>query len=294
MPLPSVIPWYSVYTKAVGALWLAGIILCHAAAVAAAARDRAAAARAEDPPELLRFTPVDDDDDDGDDDADSVLSGESVDNAAPFVEHLRLLARRVFGYPALRRRQEVAVTRLLFGEGKGKLLLVERTGGGKSLVLALTAAFVGGVVSGVVVVIVLLPALTAEQLARINRAVQWPGVDGLMPWIEHTHWPSRARSSRRQSLWAGSARTRMSRTCSFPSRLAAMRAAAMRAASMRDVAARTTKERGDSKDRERGRARQSNRYRRHGGQQFVFCDGGGEADRPLSMVNYVPGLILDC
>jgi len=130
-----------------------------------------------------------------DNDANSVSSGESVDDAAPFVDHLRSLARRVFGCPALRRRQEVAVTRLLFGEGKGKLLLVERTGGGKSLVLALTAAFVGGVVSGVVVVIVLPPALTAEQLARINRAVPWPGVDGLMPWIEHTHWPSRARSS---------------------------------------------------------------------------------------------------
>ena len=125
----------------------------------------------------------------------------------------------------------VAVTRLRFGEGESKLLLVERTGGGKSLVLALTAAFVGGVVSGVVVVIVLLPVLTAEQLARINRAVQWPGVDGLMlhlmPWIEHTHWPSRARSSRRQSLWAGSARTRISRMCLLPSRLVVMRAAAM-------------------------------------------------------------------
>ena len=112
-----------------------------------------------------------------DNDANSVSSGESIDDAAPFVDHLRSLARRVFGCPALRRRQEVTVTRLLFGEGKGKLLLVERTGGGKSLVLALTAVCVGGVV----VVIVPLLALTADQLARINRAVQRPGVDGLMP-----------------------------------------------------------------------------------------------------------------
>ena len=130
--------------------------------------EQEAALRAEDPPELLRFTPVEDDDDDDD---------EPVDDAAPFVEHLRLLARRVFGYLALHRRQEAAVTRLCFGEGESKLPLVERTGGGKSLVLALTVVCVGGVV----VVIIPMLALATDQLARINRAVQRPGVDGLMP-----------------------------------------------------------------------------------------------------------------
>ena len=156
MPFPFAIPWYAICTEAVDALWLSSVILAHAAGIIEAVRALEEVRRAEDPPELLRFEV---------DDAPATADGadacvdESVDSSAPLSVLLASGARRVFGVPSLRPRQEEAVTRILFEPGTGgKLLLVERTGGGKSLVLA-TAAVTA---AGVTVVVVPLLALAAD------------------------------------------------------------------------------------------------------------------------------------
>ena len=99
---------------------------------------------------------------DGDNDADD----DSADSSASLAVHVARAARRVFGVASLRPRQEAAVLRALTDEEtRRKLLLVERTGGGKSLVLGLVSVLC----AGVTVVLVPLLALTADQLARFNE-----------------------------------------------------------------------------------------------------------------------------
>ena len=74
--------------------------------------------------------------------------------------------------PSLRPRQDEAITRIAFDpRSGGKLIVVDRTGGAKSLVLAMTAIVVGGVT----IVIVPLLALMADQRTRLNAAVQQYG-----------------------------------------------------------------------------------------------------------------------
>ena len=84
-------------------------------------------------------------------------------------DHLRSAASRVFRTPSLWPNQLAAIKRLLVDpRTDGKVLLVERTGGGKSLVMLVSAITVGGIT----LVIVPLLALTANQLSRIRCAVQ--------------------------------------------------------------------------------------------------------------------------
>ena len=76
-------------------------------------------------------------------------------------------ADRVFRVESLRPKQHEAVEALVFGdELNGKLIVVDRTGGGKSLILQMA----GISVAGVTLVIVPLLSLTANQMARITRA----------------------------------------------------------------------------------------------------------------------------
>ena len=154
MPFPFAIPWYGIYTEAVDALWLSRVILAHAAELTEAVRALEEVRRAEEPPELLRFEDVLADAPAA---ADGTVACDNglVDSSAPLPDLLASGARCVFGVPSLRPRQEEAVTRILFEPGTGgKLLLVERTGGGKSLVLATVAVTAAGV--AVVVVPLLL------------------------------------------------------------------------------------------------------------------------------------------
>ena len=61
------------------------------------------------------------------------------------------------------------MTRIIYDpESGGNLVVVDRTGGGKSLVLAMTVIVVGRVT----IVVVPLLAPPADQLARLNAAVQ--------------------------------------------------------------------------------------------------------------------------
>ena len=87
--------------------------------------------RAKQQREVLRFNTVSISDDSDDDSSTSSLR--SVDSDAPFSDHLRSGASRVFGVPALRPKQEQAVQGLIFDkESKGRLIVVDRAGGGKA------------------------------------------------------------------------------------------------------------------------------------------------------------------
>ena len=142
MIFPRIIPWYSIYTDAVDAVWLTAVVLRHAAVLAAAAAAATAVLRAEDQCELLRFdvdgsSAADDsaaaDDDDKGSDNSSVATAGTVDSAAPFSDHLNSGARRVFGVPRLRPRQDAAIQSILFDDKTGeRIILVERTGGGRA------------------------------------------------------------------------------------------------------------------------------------------------------------------
>ena len=106
MAFPHIIPWYSLYSSAVDAVWLTAVILRHPAAFAAASADVAAVLRDEEQRELLRFEAVVVDDDDDDD---SVSNDGTVNSSAPIADHLTSGARRVFGVPSLRPRQDEAI-----------------------------------------------------------------------------------------------------------------------------------------------------------------------------------------
>ena len=90
MAFPHIIPWYSLYSSAVDAVWLTAVILCHAAAFAAASADVAAVLRDEEQRELLQFEAVVVDNND-----DSVSNDGTVNSSAPIADHLTSGARRV-------------------------------------------------------------------------------------------------------------------------------------------------------------------------------------------------------
>jgi superfamily II DNA or RNA helicase len=166
MPLPFVIDWHALYSAAVDVAWLSSIILRHADALTRVAL----ALRAADEAEQRRAIAfVDADDAPVDAPLPDLDAGDDVDASSPFNAHLSSAARRIYGVARLRPKQSEAVSRLLFDEEcRGRLILVDRTGGGKSLVLFLTAASVGGIT----LVLVPLLALTASQLSKLNAAVQ--------------------------------------------------------------------------------------------------------------------------
>eukprot|EP00581_Thalassiosira_minuscula_P014810 CAMPEP_0183722188 /NCGR_PEP_ID=MMETSP0737-20130205/14224_1 /TAXON_ID=385413 /ORGANISM="Thalassiosira miniscula, Strain CCMP1093" /LENGTH=298 /DNA_ID=CAMNT_0025952309 /DNA_START=62 /DNA_END=955 /DNA_ORIENTATION=+ len=93
---------------------------------------------------------------------------DSVDSGASFTEHLNSGSKRLFRTPTLRPKQHAAVKRIVLDPSfGGKLLVVERTGDGKSLMFYMTAVSVGGIA----VIIVPLLSLKANQLERIRTAV---------------------------------------------------------------------------------------------------------------------------
>lgn len=76
----------------------------------------------------------------------SVESVESVDPDAPLADHLRADTLHAFCVPSLRPKQEEVITTIIADpKCEGKLLVVDRTGGGKSLILFLTAFAISGV-----------------------------------------------------------------------------------------------------------------------------------------------------
>ena len=101
----------------------------------------------------------------------NAISTPSID--APIPAQLAYAAAKVFGKSALRPRQVIAVNKLVYCQSsKGKLLVVNRTGGGKSLILSLAAVMVGGIS----LVIIPLLALTANQMSKLKEAISDHGL----------------------------------------------------------------------------------------------------------------------
>ena len=88
---------------------------------------------------------------------------------ATTMDIIRYAALCVWRKPCLRPVQECAVHKLVYDPvSEGKLLVIDRTGGGKSLILQLSGIIVGGIVF----VLVPLLSLTANNISKIRRAVQ--------------------------------------------------------------------------------------------------------------------------
>ena len=109
--------------------------------------------------------------------ADDVSVG-SVSSSASFSEVLDNLSARMWSTPSLRPAQAEAITEIMHGRCGGKLLLVHRTGGGKSHILRM----IGSLVGGIVLVIVPLLTLCADQIRKILEA-STPKPH----WIENTN-----------------------------------------------------------------------------------------------------------
>ena len=91
--------------------------------------------------------------------ADSSSIADSVSSQASFDKVLTNLSARMWGTPALRPTQSAAIAEIMHGQCTGKLLLVHRTGGGKSHIMRM----IGSLVAGITVVIVPLLTLCADH-----------------------------------------------------------------------------------------------------------------------------------
>ena len=86
---------------------------------------------------------------------------------AAFREHLHHASASVWGIPKLRENQIAAVERILLDATcRGKLHVIDRTGSGKSHILRM----VGTMTGGIVLAIVPLLSLTADQMKRLRKA----------------------------------------------------------------------------------------------------------------------------
>ena len=158
-------PWYKIYSSLTDVGWLTNVILGQAANFSAAARRDRQLKEADRQVDLLRFKTVDNNDDDDD----SVMSCDSVELDAAFSNHLNNATRRLCRTAQLRPKQILAVQKILLDpQTNGKLIVVDRTGGGKSMILFLTAVMI----AGITLVFIPLLTLTPDQLARFRKKVQ--------------------------------------------------------------------------------------------------------------------------
>ena len=95
-----------------------------------------------------------------------VYSAGSVDSNASFFQQTNNASSRTWTTPECRPTQVVAVVTILFdAKCEGKILVIDWTGFGKSHILRMIATFTGGVI----LVIVPLLALTANQMVKIEE-----------------------------------------------------------------------------------------------------------------------------
>ena len=130
-----------------------------------AAFTQAAAITAQTGQQVMQFEDLD-----GiDDDADPPPAVPPLPTDASTMDHIRHAAACVWRTPCLRPAQERAVHKLIYEPiSGGKLLVIDRTGGGKSLILQLSAV----IVAGIAFVLVPLISLTANNISKIKKAVQ--------------------------------------------------------------------------------------------------------------------------
>ena len=77
----------------------------------------------------------------------STTSKDSVSADAPLLEQLNNGSSLVWGTPNCRPKQEQAVETIYFSEEcDGKLIVIDRTGSGKSHILRMVATMTGGII----------------------------------------------------------------------------------------------------------------------------------------------------
>ena len=103
----------------------------------------------------------------------SATSEDGVSADALFLAQLNNGSSRVWSTPTFRPKREQAAETILLSseECGGKLIVIDRTRLGKSHILCMVALFVGGIV----LVIVPLLSLTADQMAKIRVTLQVEG-----------------------------------------------------------------------------------------------------------------------
>ena len=183
-PLPHP-PWHHIYPPTTDITHLTSVIVDHARYVATLAR-RALSASVTSASASFNSA---------NDTADASIASPSLATvlaAASRVrgyKHLMLTAALVWRRLTLRHKQNVSVETLVFDPiCEGKLLVVDRTGGGKSLIMQLAATMVGGIV----LVVIPLLALTANQLAKIKQAISTYGsveahhLDEISAWDQNS------------------------------------------------------------------------------------------------------------
>ena len=94
---------------------------------------------------------------------------EAISKDAQFSYQMNNWSSRVWSTPQYCPVQATAIETAIFDpECRGKLLVVDRSGGGKIHILQMIATFIGGII----VAIVPLLALTADQMAKIEVSLQ--------------------------------------------------------------------------------------------------------------------------
>ena len=136
--------WYKRYPFGFSVIHLTAIILQHAEDITVAAQQVCDMEEAERQREVLRFEETLGSNDYADDSM--VQDDDSVASDASFSYKLNSGAARVFRTPCLRPKQQITIQQLIMDpESAGKLIVVDCTGGGKSLITFISAVDVAGI-----------------------------------------------------------------------------------------------------------------------------------------------------
>ena len=161
--------WHKLFPRGTSVTLISSIIRAYCRSALAVVR-QAADKRSERAAQPMVFEEVLTQDNTNDESWIDALQTPSI--VAPISTQLAYAAAMVFRKPTLRPRQEMAVTKLVYDKSsQGKLLVVDRTGGGKSLIFSLAAVMVGGIIY----IIIPLLALTANQMTKLKEAISDEG-----------------------------------------------------------------------------------------------------------------------
>mmetsp|Transcript_26739 Transcript_26739/g.45622 ORF Transcript_26739/g.45622 Transcript_26739/m.45622 type:complete len:144 (-) Transcript_26739:8-439(-) len=141
MTTPSVHPlWTRVLSATASIADVTAATIEYATEFAATVRDQRALVSQEERQDAPRFEAPD-----TVNDSKPIPDKDSVESIASFSKHLESDGKRLFGTPSLRPNKHEVVHRILFDEMNGsKFMIVDRTSGGKSLMVFVFGVSVGG------------------------------------------------------------------------------------------------------------------------------------------------------
>ena len=136
--------WYKRYPFGFSVICLTAIILQHAEDITLAAQQVRDMEEAEKQREVLKFEETLGSNDSADNSM--VQNDNSITSDALFSDKLNSGVARVFRTPYLWPKQQIAIQQLImYPESAGKLIVVDCTGGGKSLITFMSAVIVTGI-----------------------------------------------------------------------------------------------------------------------------------------------------